>query len=239
MSNSKKKKPARGPFFRRLLTFTVVLTLLVAGGNALLHLNYFRVQSIEISGNTHESAGELISVTGLDQNPPMISVNSQEVTNLARSLRWVESIRVACHWPHRLTLIVVERQPVAVAADPTGALFLVDVHGVQLDPPSVGVNLPRLEARGSSAPWAYRSWARPAARVAARLPLAFSRQVAVVQISRRGEIRLKMTTPVTFVLGGESNLREKFVAVASVIAHQTLRRGAIVDVSVPSAVTIQ
>jgi hypothetical protein len=48
-----------------------------------------------------------------------------------------------------------------------------------------------------------------------------------------------MTTPVTFVLGGESNLREKFVAVASVIAHQTLLRGAIVDVSVPSAVTIQ
>jgi cell division protein FtsQ len=238
MSKSQ-KKPVRGPLFRRLLTFTVVLTLLVVGGNALLHLNYFRVQSIEISGNTHESAGELISVTGLDQNPPMISINSGEITRQARSLRWVESIRVARHWPHRLALIVVERQPVAVAADPTGALFLVDTHGAQLDPPMVGTNLPRLEAKGSNSSWPYRSWARPAARVAARLPLAFSRQVAVVQIARSGEIRLKMTTPVTFVLGGESNLREKFVAVASVIAHQTLRRGAIVDVSVPSAVTIQ
>ena len=234
-----RKKQVRGPFFRRLLTFTVVLTLLVAGGNALLHLNYFRVQSIEVTGNTHESAGELISVTGLDQNPPMISVNSRETTNQARSLRWVESIRVARHWPHRLTLIVSERQPVAVAADSTGALFLLDSHGVQLDPPAVGINLPRLEAKGSDSPWAYRSWARPAARVAGQLPLAFARQVAVVQIARSGEIRLKMTTPVTFVLGGESNLRAKFVAVASVIAHQTLRRGAIVDVSVPSAVTIQ
>ena len=234
-----RKKQVHGPLFRRLLTFTVVLTLLVAGGNALLHLNYFRVQSIEVTGNTHESAGELISVTGLDQNPPMISVNSRVTTNQARSLRWVESIRVARHWPHRLTLIVTERQPVAVAADSTGALFLVDTHGVQLDPPAVGINLPRLEAKDSDAPWAYRSWARPAARVAAQLPLAFARQVAVIQIARSGEIRLKMTTPVTFVLGGESNLREKFVAVASVIAHQTLRRGAIVDVSVPSAVTIQ
>ena len=112
-------------------------------------------------------------------------------------------------------------------------------RAAQLDPPAVGANLPRLEAKGSGTSWAYRTWARPAARVAAQLPLAFSRQVAVVQVARSGEIRLKMTTPVTFVLGRDTNLREKFVAVASVIAHQTLRRGAIVDVSVPSAVTIQ
>jgi cell division protein FtsQ len=237
--SKKPAKQARGPFFRRFLTFTVALTLLVAGGNALLHLNYFRVQSIEITGNTHESAGELISVTGLDQNPPMISVSSKSITNQARSLRWVECIRVSRHWPHRLTLIVTERKPVAVAADSSGALFLVDAHGVQLDPPAVGVNLPRLEASTSGSSWVYRSWARPAAIVASQLPVAFSRQVAIVKIARSGAIRLKMTTPVTFVLGGESNLREKFVAIASVIAHQTLRRGAVVDVSVPSAVTIQ
>ncbi|CAB4862308.1 unannotated protein [freshwater metagenome] len=234
-----KTKHVRGPFFRRFLSFTVVLTLLVAGGNALLNVNYFRVQAIEITGNTHESAGELISVTGLDQNPPMISINSQDITNQARSLRWVESIRAIRHWPHRLTLEVVERKPVAVAADPTGALFLVDAHGIQLDPAIAGVNLPRLEALASTAPWAYRSWARPAAGVAAQLPVAFAHQVAVIQISRSGELRLKMTTPVTFILGRFSNLREKFVAVASVIAHQTLRHGAVVDVSVPSAVTIQ
>ena len=234
-----KTKHVRGPLFRRFLSFTVALTLLVAGGNALLHLNYFRVQSIEVTGNAHESAGELISVTGLDQNPPMISISSQAITEQARSLRWVESIRASRHWPHRLTLLVIERQPVAVAADSTGALFLVDAHGVQLDPPAAGTNLPRLEALASNTPWAYRSWARPAARVASQLPVAFSRQVAVIQISRRGELRLKMTTPVTFILGSYSNLSEKFVAVASVIAHQTLHHGAVVDVSVPSAATIQ
>jgi cell division septal protein FtsQ len=194
---------------------------------------------VSVTGNTHESAGEVISVTGLDQTPAMIEVNSKSVTNQARSLRWVESITVARHWPHSVTLVVKERHPIAVAADSTGTLYLVDRHGVQLDPPPMGANLPRLEAVGSTSTWPYSKAARSAAAVASKLPVAFSKQVAVVQIWPKGDIRLQLTTPVTFLLGSATNLHDKFVAVASIIAHQPLHRGEVVDVSVPSAVTIQ
>ncbi len=232
-------KQARGPLFRRFFLFTVALTIVVVGGNALLHIGYFRVQNVAVTGNTHEAAGEVISVTGLDQTPAMIEVSSRSVTKQAQSLRWVKSITVARHWPHSVTLIVKERHPIAVAADSTGTLYLADASGVQLDPPPLGANLPRLEAIGATSTWPYSKAARAAAFVAAKLPVAFAKQVAVVQIWPNGDIRLQLTTPVTFLLGSATNLHDKFVAVASVIAHQPLRRGQVVDVSVPSAVTIQ
>ena len=50
---------------------------------------------------------------------------------------------------------------------------------------------------------------------------------------------MHFTTPVTFYLGQIENLHAKFVAVASVIAGQVLRPHSYVDVSVPSAVTVE
>jgi hypothetical protein len=47
-----------------------------------------------------------------------------------------------------------------------------------------------------------------------------------------------MTTPVSFILGVPTQLHAKFVAVASVIAHETLRPGDVVDVSVPGALAV-
>jgi hypothetical protein len=47
-----------------------------------------------------------------------------------------------------------------------------------------------------------------------------------------------MTTPVTFVLGEPTELRQKFVAIASVIAHSTLVPGDVVDVSVPDELAV-
>jgi protein involved in polysaccharide export with SLBB domain len=47
-----------------------------------------------------------------------------------------------------------------------------------------------------------------------------------------------MTTPVTFVLGPPTQLRAKFVAVASVIAHTTLGSGDVVNVTVPDELAV-
>jgi hypothetical protein len=51
-------------------------------------------------------------------------------------------------------------------------------------------------------------------------------------------VTLKMTTPVTFVLGPPTSLHAKFVAVASVIAHSTLVPGDVVDVTVPDELAV-
>jgi hypothetical protein len=60
----------------------------------------------------------------------------------------------------------------------------------------------------------------------------------VISEDAHGDVTLKMTTPVSFVLGPAQNLHAKFVAIASVIAHSTLVPGDVVDVSVPDELAV-
>jgi hypothetical protein len=70
------------------------------------------------------------------------------------------------------------------------------------------------------------------------LPRAFARQVDDVTENAHGSVTLTMTTPVTFVLGPATQLRAKFIAVASVIAHSTLGAGDVINVTVPDELAV-
>jgi cell division protein FtsQ len=225
--------------FRRFLAVTVVLTLLYVGLLALSRLSYFRVQTVDVVGNTHETAGQVIAMSGLDDHPPMLTLNGGKISDAISELRWVSSVTVTRHWPHRVTLTVHERTPVAVAPDGVGVLHLVDGSGHQLDPATVGVDLPHLAAVGGEAEWPFDRWARPAATVARRLPTAFAGHVRTVSVDVKGRVTLHFTTPVTFYIGPIDRLHAKFVAIASVLAERTLGPHSYVDVSVPSAVTVE
>lgn len=226
-------------WFRRFLLVTIFLSVLYGGLTLLSRQSFFRVQQVVVVGNVHESAGQIVALSQLDEHPPMLSVNSGSISATLRQLRWIDRATVTRQWPHRVTVTVVERRPVAVAPDATGVLQLVDGTGRSLDPAPDGVNLPRLSASGPAAPWPFDRWARPAVVVARSLPPAFSAQVASISVDGRGRITLHFTTPVTFYLGSTERLRAKYVAVASIIAGQTLRPHSYVDVSVPTAVTIE
>lgn len=233
------RRPTRPLAFRRFLAATIVLSLLYVGLLAVSRLSYFRVQSVEVVGNTHETAGQVIAMSGLDDHPPMLTLNSEAISRAIAELRWVSSVTVARHWPHRVTLTVHERSPIAVAPDGVGVLHLVDGSGHQLDPATVGVDLPHLAAVGGNDEWPFDRWARPAATVARRLPTAFAGHVRTVSVDTKGRVTLHFTTPVTFYVGRIDRLHAKFVAIASVLAERTLAPNSYVDVSVPSAVTVE
>jgi hypothetical protein len=74
--------------------------------------------------------------------------------------------------------------------------------------------------------------------VASQLPRAFTTQVNTITDNSRGSVTLRMTTPVTFILGPPTDLHAKFVAIASVIAHSTLIPGDVVDVTVPDELAV-
>jgi hypothetical protein len=89
-----------------------------------------------------------------------------------------------------------------------------------------------------SALWPYAHAGRSAAYVASQLPPAFAAQVSVITEDDHGVVSFKMTTPVTFILGPPTQLHAKFVAIASVIAHSTLRPGDVVDATVPGELAV-
>ncbi len=225
----------------RLVTLIALLTVtvLVAGGDWLVHQPFLRARHVEVLGLHHETRAQVLSVSGLDSEPPMIDVRGAAIAQRLRVFPWVASARVTLHWPDTVVVSVTERRPVAVAYDANHVLQYVDASGRDLGRAPLHANLPTLRYLDpSSRTWPFTRAGYNAALVASRLPTAFRAQVSVVEVTSSGSVTLQMTTPVTFLLGLPSDLTDKFVSVASVIAHATLQPGDVVDVRAPGEIAI-
>ncbi|MGH9020831.1 MAG: cell division protein FtsQ/DivIB [Acidimicrobiales bacterium] len=231
------------PRRHRVLTVVAVVVLgaatLVAGGEWLARSPLFRVRVVTLSGVSHETAASVLSASGLDADPPMVDVSAAELDARLAGFAWIAGVSVVKHWPHTLTVTVTEHRAVAVAFDAGHHLRYVDAAGQNLGPAPLAANLPTLKyLNPRRATWPYQRAGVSAALVASRLPPAFAAQVSLITDDERGTVSLVMTTPLRFVLGPATNLTAKFVSVASVIAHETLRPGDVVNVSVPGALAV-
>ena len=223
---------------RVVLVGVLVVVTLGFGVQWILHRSYFSAEHVLITGNVHESYAEVLARSGLATHPPLIDVNPGAVTTRVESFRWVERAVVTRKWPNTVTVAVTERVPVAVAHQ-GHQLFLVDGSGHRLDAVAVSTTYPLLETTPPTTTlWPYTRWAEPAAVVAARLPRAFASQVARISVTRAGDVTMTLTSPLTFVLGPATQLQQKFISIAAVIAHGTLHAGDVVDVSVPGTLTV-
>jgi cell division protein FtsQ len=223
-----------------LFIAVLLVVTLVAVGDWVLHTSTFRVHHVEVVGATHESDGAIILASGLENQPALIDVSDSVIARRLNGFKWIKTISVVKHWPSTVRIVVTERTPVGIAYNAKKILQLVDATGRDLGIAPANTNLPLLEVTSSTAltSWPFRGAGKNAALVAGVLPPAFSEQVDQVIEGTNGNVSLKMTTPVTFALGPPTNLTAKFVAVASVIMHETLRAGDVVDVSVPDSPTI-
>jgi cell division septal protein FtsQ len=228
---------------RRLTKWALVLgvlaTIVILGAQWTLRQSYFRVQHVTVIGLHHESTTAFLNASGLMQHPSMVGLSDASVERHVSSFAWIHSVSLQKHWPNTVVVTVQENVAVAVAFNAKHVLDYVDAAGDPLGTAPLRENLPTLEySSGPSTSWPFTRAARAAAYVASQLPPAFSSQVSVITDDAQGSVSLKMTTPLTFILGPATNLHAKFVAVASVIAHSTLQPGDVVDVTVPDELAV-
>ena len=228
---------------RRWLPYTIasllVLTSLGVGLNWLVHSSIFQVRHVVVIGLRHEARGAVLAATGLTGDPPLLDVSTSEVARRLAVFPWIGRVTVTKRWPNTVEIVVHERTPVAVAFDANHTLQYVDATGHDLGPAPLTVNLPTLEyLRPQQRSWPFQHAGFNAALVASRLPPAFAAQVAVITVDASGSVSLKLTTPVTFILGRPTDLTDKFVSVAAVISHAQLRPGEVVDVRVPGELAV-
>lgn len=231
----------RARWVRVLLVGVLVVATLVVAGRAVLHLSYFRVQRVEITGLVHETRAEVLAVTGLGRHPPMFDLNNSQISADVETLAWVSTARVHEQWPHTVVIEVTPEVAVGVAHGAHGQLDEVAADGRLIATITRSTDLPLLVAHGatSAQPWPFTGWARAAARVASQLPVAFANQVAIVTITRDDDVRLTLTSPLVIDLGAPINLGAKFAALAAVLARPyLLHTGDVVDVSVPGSPTV-
>ena len=223
---------------RRWLPYTLATLLVVAsfgvGLNWLVHSSIFRVRHVVVIGLHHESRGAVLAASGLTAQPPLLDVATTQVARRLAVFPWIGTVTVTKRWPSTVEIVVHERTPVAVAFDANHTLQYVDATGHDLGPAPLSANLPTLEyVHPQQRSWPFEHAGFNAALVASRLPPAFAAQVAVITVDANGSVSLKLTTPVTFILGRPTDLTDKFYSVAAVIAHARLQPGDVVDVRVP------
>lgn len=233
---------ATRPKRRRALWVSMIVLALLAtlglGARWILQRPYFHVQHVMISGLRHESNAQVLAASGLETHPSMLSVNASTVRARLKKFSWIDSVRLQKHWPNTVVVHVTEATPVAVAFAKGHVLQYVDAAGRDLGAAPLSANLPTLSYQHPTTSWPYAGSGAEGAYVASQLPVAFASQVSVISEDAKGDVTLKMTTPVTFVLGSATNLHAKFVAIASVIAHSTLGPGDVVDVTVPDELAV-
>ncbi len=217
----------------------LVLATLAVAGEWVLRQSYFRVQHVTFVGVRHEPLALVIAASGLEAHPTMLDVNAATVQANLAQFAWIDSVRLVKHWPNTVVVTVHESSAVAVAFNDKHVLQYVDRAGRDLGAAPLHANLPTLEfVHPRDARWPFAHAGRSAAYVASQLPPAFSAQVSVITENDHGVVAFKMTTPVTFIIGPPTQLHAKFVAIASVIAHSTLRPGDVVDATVPGELAV-
>lgn len=230
---------------RSVIVASIVVVLAALGGLSwvVLHSRYFAVTTVTVRGERHEAARAVIDAAGLATSPPMISVDPSSIeAALEARFAWIATVRVTQSWPHTVSIEITERTPVAVIDVGHATWELVDRTGRVLGAPAPRQVLPRLEVAGatpsSTATATVAATERAGLAVAATLPVAFASQVAVITVDAQGSVSLRLTTPLTFVLGPPSELSQKYEDIAAVIDHATVHEGDVVDVSVPQAMTV-
>lgn len=239
-------EPRRRRSRRRLVVKIVVGVVLIGstlalGGKWLLHQSIFRVQHVALTGEAHETAAEILSVTHLDAHPAMIDLSATTVQRELGVYPWIGSISLIKRWPNTVDLAVHEVAAVAVAYDAQHVLRYVSVSGRNLSTAPRSTNMPTLVTTPASlatTTWPFEGLESAAAVVASQLPVAFASQVSQVIVDAQGNVTLQLTTPIKFFLGPATNLNAKFVAVASSIAHGTFVAGDVVDVTTPSELSV-
>ncbi len=237
-ASAKVEQPKRRRVLGGSLLVLALLATLGLGARWVLQRPYFHVQHVTISGLRHESSAQVLAASGLGAHPSMLSVNASTVRARLSKFAWIDSVRLDKHWPNTVVVHVTEATPVAVAFTSSHVLQYVDAAGRDLGPAPLHANLPTLRYQHPTSSWPFSGRGSEGAYVASRLPVAFSSQVSVISEDAKGDVTLKMTTPVSFVLGSATNLHAKFIAIASVIAHSRLGPGDVVDVTVPDELAV-
>ena len=228
-----------GRLTKWLVGLGVLVTALAFGAQWTLRQPYFRVQHVTFIGLRHEGVVAVLKASGLAAHPSMIGLSDARIEKNLSVFPWINTVTVTQHWPNSVVVQVTESVAVAVALTSANHLAYVDARGRALGPAPLNVNLPTLEyLHPRTTTWPFARAGRGAAYVASQLPRAFSAQVSVITEDAANVVSLKMTTPLTFILGPPTNLRAKFVAIASVIAHSTLVPGDVVDVTVPDELAV-
>jgi cell division protein FtsQ len=210
------------------------------------------VDTIRVVGSRHTTAAAVTRATGVHHGDAMLDIDDGAVAARVRALPWVDTATVRREWPGTVTVEVTERRAVAAARGPSRSAtqetwLLVDADGRLLARQShAQEGLPAIEGGpfGDTPGATIDAAGKGALAVARAIGPDRVPQIPVVAVVDGDQLELRLAGDKPGVSGGvvrfgpPDQIREKLLAVFTVLDHVDLRDLAVLDVRVPSAPVI-
>jgi cell division protein FtsQ len=217
----------------------VVVALVVAAGAAVSPV--LDVDTVAVQGVPGRRAAQVRERAAVRTGGALVAVDVGAVASRVEDLPWVRAVHVRRAWPSRVVIDVRERTPVAALAG-TGRWMLVDGDGRRLArvrqlPPDV-VTVEGLGAQGSPGTRVDRR-AAGAVELSRRLPPAIRLRLPRVQVDPDGRLgvvlRIEKDRDAVADLGRPEKVRDKVLALATVLESVDLRGVSRIDLRIPGA----
>lgn len=185
------------------------------------------VNRIRIEGNDRLAKGEVLDALGIRPGSNILTLDLERLKRRMLESTWVKDVELSRDLPATLTLRVVERVPVGIAA--LERLYLMDEDGVMLDemgPSYSELALPVVRGLRTSDGRLVTERAELAGRVLATLATDERLERVVSELDvREGDdsIRVRLREPAITILASEKNLLARLVEVVP-LANDLLQR---------------
>ena len=221
----------------RLIAALVALAVVAGAGWLWLRdSSLFEVRHIDVSGvSSSQGAQVRAALHSAAQDMSTLHVREDELREAVRGFSSVAGLRIESDFPHRLTIEVVERQPVAVVTIgsqviPVGANGRL-MRGVRATEPVAAVKATRIAPGDRLSDPASVA----AVSVLAQAPLPLRRRVARAYYGPKG-LTLDMRRGPELIFGSSSGTAAKWMAASRVLAEPAAAGAVYLDVRVPGRV---
>ena len=232
---------------RRLRWFVVAGVVVVVAAAVLLVLAspLFDIEQVDVEGDVYADPTAIQAVADDLHGDPILTADLDGARDRLEAIPWVESARVTMHFPHRVSIEIMERTPVASFQGTDGRYRVVDADGFVVAvlpnepvdyPPITGI-LPNPEAGDNAG-----TGVLGAAQLIAALPAPLADRLTSLEVGEGGNMTLTLTgasegaAPVVIDFGGADDYREKLIAVLNEMTRREPGSYTTIDVASGEAI---
>lgn len=198
------------------------------------HSSFVKVEHVTVKGLTTNDADRIRqALTSAARDMSTLDVNQAALLSAVASYTAVKDVEATAHFPHGLTIRVIQERPVALLQT-GGSHVLLAADGSVLKGIRARAPLPAIRTR-SAAPT--RTLTDPLAlselHVAAAAPPALARRIASIGSGKTRGIVVRLRNGPQLIFGDDTRVDAKWAAAAGVLADSAAKGASYVDVRLP------
>jgi cell division protein FtsQ len=217
-----------------LLVLLIAAPLLAGGWLWLRQSSFVSVQRVHVSGARGADAHAIdAALTAAARRMSTLAVDSGALRAAVAAYPAVSGVRVRSHFPHGLSIDVIE-QPAVAALTVAGTKTAVAANGVVLGPGAVSGSLPLLTGASLPAPGQrlHDTTLLGAVTLLGAAPSPLAKRVTRAYSSSKG-LTFELSGGLRAYFGDATRAHAKWLALAAVLAEQSSAGASYVDVRVP------